>query len=148
MTTPNIEEQATTTVAAVSAPAEELKASSEKPKATKKAKSGAQGAKAAPAKGKSSTKSTPAKKAPKTPRAKAPKPAKRESGAREGTKTETVLELLRRKNGASLKEIMKATGWLPHSIRGFLSGTVGKKMGLEVISTKSADGERTYSIKG
>jgi len=78
-----------------------------------------------------------------------PKAAKPESGApREGSKTGAVLELLRRKNGASLKEIMKETGWLPHSVRGFLSGTVGKKMGLEVISTKSADGERTYSIKG
>jgi hypothetical protein len=41
-----------------------------------------------------------------------------------------------------------ATGWQPHSIRGFLSGTVGKKMGLAVSSTKAEDGERTYSVKG
>ena len=45
------------------------------------------------------------------------------------------------------KELMKATGWLPHSVRGFLSGTVGKKMGLTVTSTKGEDGERTYSIE-
>jgi len=36
----------------------------------------------------------------------------------------------------------------PHSVRGFLSGTIGKKMGLTVISTKGEDGERSYSIKG
>ncbi len=42
---------------------------------------------------------------------------------------------------------MKATGWQPHSDRGFLSGTVGKKMGLTVTSTKGDDGERTYSVK-
>jgi hypothetical protein len=41
---------------------------------------------------------------------------------------------------------MKETGWLPHSVRGFLSGTVGKKMGLEVISTTSEGGERRYRI--
>ena len=43
---------------------------------------------------------------------------------------------------------MKATGWLAHSVRGFLSGTVGKKMGLRVTSAKGEDGTRTYSVKG
>jgi len=42
---------------------------------------------------------------------------------------------------------MKETGWQAHSVRGFLSGTVGKKMGLAVTSTKGEDGERTYSVK-
>jgi len=42
---------------------------------------------------------------------------------------------------------MKATGWQPHSVRGFLSGAIGKKMGLKVISTKGEDGERSYSVK-
>ena len=42
---------------------------------------------------------------------------------------------------------MKATDWQAHSVRGFLSGTIGKKMGLKVASTKTEDGERTYSIK-
>jgi hypothetical protein len=54
---------------------------------------------------------------------------------------------LKRPSGATSKELMKATGWLPHSVRGFLSGTVGKKMGLTVISTKGEDGERTYSVE-
>ena len=75
------------------------------------------------------------------------KPAKKESGARQGSKTEKVLELLKRPKGATLKELLKATGWQPHSLRGFLSGTVGKKMGILVTSTKGEDGERSYSIK-
>jgi hypothetical protein len=54
---------------------------------------------------------------------------------------------LKRPNGATLKELMKATGWQPHSLRGFLSGTIGKNMGLTLSSTKAEDGERTYSIK-
>jgi len=47
-----------------------------------------------------------------------------------------------------LVDSMKATGWQAHSVRGFLSGTVGKKMGLAVTSTKAEDGERSYSVKG
>jgi hypothetical protein len=42
---------------------------------------------------------------------------------------------------------MKATGWQPHSVRGFLSGTIRKKMGLTVVSTKGDDGERNYSVE-
>jgi hypothetical protein len=44
------------------------------------------------------------------------------------------------------RQLMKATGWQPQSVRGFLSGTVGKKMGLTVTSTMGEDGERSYSI--
>jgi hypothetical protein len=43
---------------------------------------------------------------------------------------------------------MKATGWQAHSVRGFLSGGVGKKMGLKLESTKAENGERSYFIKG
>jgi Protein of unknown function (DUF3489) len=46
-----------------------------------------------------------------------------------------------------LKELMKATGWQPHSVRGFLSGVLTKKMGLKVRSVKGASGERRYSVK-
>jgi hypothetical protein len=55
--------------------------------------------------------------------------------------------LLKRAGGVSAKELLKVTGWQPHSLRGFLSGTVGKKMGLTVTSTKGEDGERNYSVK-
>jgi len=66
--------------------------------------------------------------------------------AREGSKKALVLELLRRKGGATLAEIAKATDWQNHSIRGFISGTIAKRMGLKVESTKNASGERTYRV--
>ena len=66
---------------------------------------------------------------------------------REGSKAATVLDLLKRPGGASMKELLKATGWQPHSVRGFLSGAIRKKMAIEVTSAKSDDGERTYSVK-
>jgi hypothetical protein len=45
-----------------------------------------------------------------------------------------------------LKELAKATGWQAHSVRGFLSGTIGKKMGTPVESSQRADGERAYRL--
>ena len=65
---------------------------------------------------------------------------------RRESKTSKVLSLLRRPKGAALNELTKATGWQAHSVRGFLSGTLRKKMGLAVASAKSADGERRYSL--
>ena len=52
-----------------------------------------------------------------------------------------------RSAGATLHDLMKATNWQAHSVRGFLSGTLRKKMGLAVTSTKSADGARSYALK-
>ena len=108
-------------------------------KATRKATAGARRANVAPVKGKAGKKATPAKKAPNG--------AKKASGARSGSKTATILELLKRPGGVTAKELLKTTSWQPHSLRGFLSGTVGKKMGLTVISTKGEDSERNYSLK-
>jgi hypothetical protein len=45
-----------------------------------------------------------------------------------------------------LAEIMAATDWQAHSVRGFISGNITKKMGMAVESTKSKDGDRTYRI--
>jgi hypothetical protein len=57
-----------------------------------------------------------------------------------------VLELVKRPGGATLKHIMKATDWQAHSVRGFLSGTLGKKMGLKIESSKTNNGQRLYSL--
>jgi hypothetical protein len=56
--------------------------------------------------------------------------------------------MLKRPCGATAKDLLKATGWQPHSLRGFISGTLGKKMGVAVESAKGEDGERRYSVKG
>jgi sugar/nucleoside kinase (ribokinase family) len=114
-------------------------ATAEQPKAAKKARVGARRAKGASSKPKSGKKATPAKKAPKS--------AKKATGARDGSKAARILDLLKRPGGATAKELQKASGWQAHSVRGFLSGTVGKKMGLTVVSTKGEDGGRTYSAK-
>jgi len=65
---------------------------------------------------------------------------------REFSKKSIVLDLLRRPKGATMAEIAKATDWQNHSIRGFISGNLTKKMGLTVESTKNEAGERTYKI--
>jgi hypothetical protein len=109
------------------------------PKATKKARAGARRAPVAPKKGKAGKKATSSKIAPKR--------ARKGGGARDGSKAATILELLKRPGGATSQELQKATGWQPHSVRGFLSGTIRKKMGLTVTSTKGEDGERIYSVK-
>jgi uncharacterized membrane protein len=62
------------------------------------------------------------------PPRKAP-PSKKAATARHGSKTAKILDLLKRQGGVTLKELMKATGWQAHSVRGFISGTVVKKMG-------------------
>ena len=61
-------------------------------------------------------------------------------------KTTQMVELLRRNGGATLDELVAFTGWKANSVRGFLSGTIGKKMGLKLESTKGEDGKRKYQI--
>ena len=63
------------------------------------------------------------------------------------SKKALVLAMLDAVEGATLARIMAATGWQKHSVRGFLSGAVGKKMGLKVVSSKTKDGERVYRIQ-
>ena len=62
------------------------------------------------------------------------------------TKQDLVLELLRRKEGATIFDIAKATGWLDHSVRGVISGSLKKKLGLAVQSTKVEGRGRVYRI--
>lgn len=61
------------------------------------------------------------------------------------TKTDQIIALLRRPSGATLHAVMAATGWQPHSVRGFISGQLRKKMGLQVKSFQR-DNERVYAI--
>jgi hypothetical protein len=63
------------------------------------------------------------------------------------TKSQKIIDLLKRANGASMAELTKATSWQDHSVRGFMSGTLKKKLGLEIISTREADKDRRYFIK-
>jgi hypothetical protein len=105
-------------------------------KAATKPSVGARRAQVAISKPKPGKKPAPAKKTS-SGRAKA-KVAK--PGARSGSKTAKILDLLEAARRSRARELLKATGWHPHSLRGFLSGTVGKKMSLTLGSTKEDDG--------
>ena len=63
------------------------------------------------------------------------------------TKRERVLSLLSRSEGASIAEMMQATDWQQHSVRGFLAGTVKKKLGLLLTTSKAAGDVRRYRIE-
>ena len=63
------------------------------------------------------------------------------------TKQERVLTLLSQSEGASIEEMMQATDWQQHSVRGFLAGTVKRKLGFSLTSLKPNDGVRRYRIE-
>jgi len=62
------------------------------------------------------------------------------------TKQQTCLDLLGRREGATIEHLQQATGWQKHSVRGFLAGAVRKKLGLKLISEKPDAGPRRYRI--
>jgi Protein of unknown function (DUF3489) len=66
---------------------------------------------------------------------------------RPGSKQGWVIELLRRPQGATIAELVKATGWQQHSVRGVIAGALKKKLGLTVTSKKAQGGERRYHIE-
>jgi len=93
-----------------------------------------------------STKTKKSKKTTKTTKTANAKRAAKPKGVRSDSKTAKVVDLLKRANGVTLEELVDATGWKANSVRGFISGTIGKKMGLKVESTKGEDGKRKYQI--
>ena len=68
------------------------------------------------------------------------------AAVRPGTKQALLIDLLKRKKGATIEKIVEATGWQAHSVRGAISGTLKKKLGLAVTSEKPGDGPRRYRI--
>jgi hypothetical protein len=84
---------------------------------------------------------------------KAPKPATKAakaagSGPRESSKTAQLIEMLKRAGGATLDDICTKFGWQSHTTRALMSagGSLAKKHGLTVVSTKGENGERTHSL--
>ena len=67
---------------------------------------------------------------------------------RTGTKQATIIALLQRPEGASINEIVEATGWAQHSARGMISGGLKKKLGFDVATTSDEQRGRIYHIRG
>ena len=67
---------------------------------------------------------------------------------RDDSKKALIIRLLERAKGATLEELMHETKWQAHSVRGFISGTLGKRLKLKVESFKTEKGDRAYRIKG
>jgi hypothetical protein len=82
-----------------------------------------------------------AKAAPKKGDAKAPRATRADS------KQARLIEMLKRKEGASIEEIVKAFGWQPHTVRGAIAGALKKKLGLDVVSEKVEGRGRVYAIR-
>lgn len=73
--------------------------------------------------------------------------AARKPTGKRASRKEAIIALLSRKGGASLNEMQAATGWQAHSLRGFLSGTISKKLGMTLTSSADTSGVRRYAIK-
>jgi len=72
---------------------------------------------------------------------------KTERKSRDGTKQAKLIAMLRRPEGATIDQIVKATGWQKHTVRGAIAGALKKKLGLNVVSKKDEDGPRVYRIE-
>jgi hypothetical protein len=64
------------------------------------------------------------------------------------TKQQRVIDLLQQAKGATLEQLCKVTSWQEQSVRGFLSGTIKKRLGLKLSSDRTENGERRYRIAG
>ena len=75
-----------------------------------------------------------------------PDPAPKARTPREGTKQAKLIEMLRTEGGATIEEIMVATGWQSHTVRGAIAGALKKKLGLDVTSEKIDGRGRVYRL--
>lgn len=75
-----------------------------------------------------------------------PKPASPERKPRGSTKQSLLIDLLKRPGGATLAEIVEATGWQPHTVRGAMAGALKKKLGLTIDSAKDEARGRVYRL--
>jgi hypothetical protein len=66
---------------------------------------------------------------------------------REGSKQAQVIDMLKSEQGATIQRIMETTQWQSHTVRGFLAGTISKKLGLPLESSKQGKEDRVYRIK-
>ena len=73
---------------------------------------------------------------------------KTDTSARHGTKQAILIEMLSQPKGATLADLVTATGWQKHSVRGAISGTLKKKLGLAVTSAVVEARGRVYRISG
>jgi uncharacterized protein DUF3489 len=83
------------------------------------------------------------------PRRKSEKVSPRKSKPRatlSQSKQDLVIQMLRRQSGVTLQDIIAKTGWQPHSVRGFFSGLVKKKLKLPLTTEVGKDGVRRYHI--
>ncbi|WP_412049481.1 DUF3489 domain-containing protein [Hoeflea sp. Naph1] len=75
-----------------------------------------------------------------------PEAAPKARAPREGTKQATLIAMLRAPDGATIEEIMAATNWQSHTVRGAIAGALKKKLGLEVTSEKVEGRGRVYKL--
>ena len=116
-------------------PKNAAKAASKTPAKAPQAATGAKKAKAA------TTAAPPPKAAPKAPA------GPMERTPREGTKQATMIAMLQRKDGATIAEIVEATGWQQHTVRGAFAGALKKKLRLTIVSEKVEARGRVYRIR-
>lgn len=83
--------------------------------------------------------------APDTPNE--PEAAPKARTPRVGTKQATLIAMLRAPGGATIEEIVAATGWQSHTVRGAMAGALKKKLGLTIISEKVDGRGRVYAIR-
>lgn len=75
-----------------------------------------------------------------------PTPVQAQRATRGGTKQAILIELLKRPEGATLPQMVEATNWMVHTVRGAMAGALKKKLGLEITSEKQPGSDRIYRI--